>query len=54
MARNEIVNPTLDDDNVHISNLANGQTFMAAVSPWFFTVRVSSSPISLISNTMLK
>ncbi|EAU91889.2 hypothetical protein CC1G_04656 [Coprinopsis cinerea okayama7 len=36
-ARQEIVNPKLDSDLIHLQNLTGGRTFMAAVSPWFFT-----------------
>jgi glucan endo-1,3-alpha-glucosidase len=36
--RREIELPTLDTDTYHLHNLG-GRTFMAAVSPWFFTVR---------------
>ncbi|KAH6910280.1 glycoside hydrolase [Coprinopsis sp. MPI-PUGE-AT-0042] len=35
--RNQIENARLDSDNEHLQNLRNGRTFMAAVSPWFFT-----------------
>ncbi|KAI0279099.1 glycoside hydrolase family 71 protein [Russula aff. rugulosa BPL654] len=35
-ARKEIEFPALDTDQPHIQNL-RGRTFMAAVSPWFFT-----------------
>lgn len=35
--REQIVNAKLDSDAVHIRNLTGGRTFMAAVSPWFFT-----------------
>jgi len=34
--RREIVRPALDTDRHHIQNL-HGRTYMAAVSPWFFT-----------------
>ncbi|KAJ7935235.1 glycoside hydrolase [Mycena leptocephala] len=34
--RREIESPTLDTDTYHLHNLG-GRTFMAAVSPWFFT-----------------
>ncbi|KAJ7099494.1 glycoside hydrolase family 71 protein [Mycena belliarum] len=34
--RHEIESPALDTDRHHINNLG-GRTFMAAVSPWFFT-----------------
>ncbi|TFK45075.1 glycoside hydrolase family 71 protein [Crucibulum laeve] len=37
MPRSEIENPRLDSDQDHIKNLSAGKTFMAAVSPWFFT-----------------
>ncbi|KAJ2918338.1 hypothetical protein MD484_g2127, partial [Candolleomyces efflorescens] len=36
-ARQDIVNARLDSDNDHLQNLSEGRTFMAAVSPWFFT-----------------
>ncbi|KAH9485734.1 Glucan endo-1,3-alpha-glucosidase agn1 [Psilocybe cubensis] len=35
--RHEIENPSLDSDQSHLQNLSGGRTFMAAVSPWFFT-----------------
>ncbi|KAJ7655358.1 glycoside hydrolase family 71 protein [Mycena rosella] len=35
--RREIESPVLDTDRHHLSNLSSAQTFMAAVSPWFFT-----------------
>ncbi|KAF7362348.1 AA-TRNA-LIGASE-II domain-containing protein [Mycena venus] len=35
-SRHEIQSPTLDSDQYHLNNLV-GRTFMAAVSPWFFT-----------------
>ncbi|KDR75488.1 hypothetical protein GALMADRAFT_247930 [Galerina marginata CBS 339.88] len=37
MPRSQIVNAALDSDLIHIQNLTHGRTFMAAVSPWFFT-----------------
>ncbi|PPR06865.1 hypothetical protein CVT26_003989 [Gymnopilus dilepis] len=37
MPRAQIVNAVLDSDTSYIENLKNGQSFMAAVSPWFFT-----------------
>jgi hypothetical protein len=45
--RQEIDSPALDTDQPHIQNL-HGRTYMAAVSPWFFTVRDQ-----LISNEIL-
>jgi glucan endo-1,3-alpha-glucosidase len=36
--RKEIDSPALDTDQHQIQNL-RGRTYMAAVSPWFFTVR---------------
>jgi hypothetical protein len=39
--RKEIEFPALDTDQPHIQNL-RGRTYMAAVSPWFFTVRDQS------------
>ncbi|KAJ6589983.1 glycoside hydrolase family 71 protein [Mycena vulgaris] len=35
--RHEIESPALDTDRYHLDNLGGGRTFMAAVSPWFFT-----------------
>ncbi|KAF8911650.1 glycosyl hydrolase family 71-domain-containing protein [Gymnopilus junonius] len=37
MPRSQIENAVLDSDTSHLENLKNGRTFMAAVSPWFFT-----------------
>lgn len=31
------MNARLDSDNAYLANLSGGKTFMAAVSPWFFT-----------------
>lgn len=36
--RSQVVNAKLDSDYYHLENLTGGRTFMAAVSPWFFTV----------------
>jgi len=41
--RIEIDSPALDTDQPLIQNL-RGRTYMAAVSPWFFTVRDESDP----------
>jgi glucan endo-1,3-alpha-glucosidase len=38
--RKEIDSPALDTDQHQIQNL-RGRTYMAAVSPWFFTVRLT-------------
>ncbi|TFK21952.1 glycoside hydrolase [Coprinopsis marcescibilis] len=35
--RDQVQNARLDSDNIHLQNLSVGKTFMAAVSPWFFT-----------------
>lgn len=35
--RQTVVNAKLDSDDAHLRNLSGGRTFMAAVSPWFFT-----------------
>ncbi|KAJ7125232.1 glycoside hydrolase family 71 protein [Mycena epipterygia] len=35
--RREIESPALDTDRHHLAHLEGGRTFMAAVSPWFFT-----------------
>ncbi|PPQ79164.1 hypothetical protein CVT25_002792 [Psilocybe cyanescens] len=35
--RNQVENAALDSDQSHLQNLSGGRTFMAAVSPWFFT-----------------
>ncbi|KAJ7496785.1 glycoside hydrolase [Mycena latifolia] len=35
--RHEIESPALNTDKHHINNLGGARTFMAAVSPWFFT-----------------
>ncbi|KAF9540311.1 glycoside hydrolase family 71 protein [Agrocybe pediades] len=35
--RSQVVNAKLDSDYSHLENLTDGRTFMAAVSPWFFT-----------------
>ncbi|KAF8161484.1 glycoside hydrolase family 71 protein [Crassisporium funariophilum] len=37
MSQSDIEKAQLDSDNGHLDNLKNGRTFMAAVSPWFFT-----------------
>ncbi|KAF8957310.1 glycoside hydrolase family 71 protein [Flammula alnicola] len=37
MSRSEIENAQLDSDLKHLQYLTGGRTFMAAVSPWFFT-----------------
>ena len=42
MSRREIECPELDTDRHHIHHLG-GRTFMAAVSPWFFTVCLASN-----------
>ncbi|TEB38068.1 glycoside hydrolase [Coprinellus micaceus] len=36
-SRQDLVNARLDSDNAYLANLSGGKTFMAAVSPWFFT-----------------
>lgn len=38
MPRDQVEDAVLDSDLVHIRNLKGGRNFMAAVSPWFFTV----------------
>jgi hypothetical protein len=38
MPRDQIEDAVLDSDLAHIRNLKGGRNFMAAVSPWFFTV----------------
>ena len=38
MHRDQVEDAVLDSDLVHIRNLKGGRNFMAAVSPWFFTV----------------
>ena len=45
MPRDHIEDAVLDSDFVHIRNLKGGRNFMAAVSPWFFTVSDPSDEI---------
>ena len=45
MPRDQIEDAVLDSDHVHIRNLKGGRNFMAAVSPWFFTVSDPSDEI---------
>jgi len=41
MSQSQIQNAPLDSDMAHLDNLKGGRTFMAAISPWFFTVRLN-------------
>jgi len=43
MSQCEIQNAPLDSDMAYLDNLKGGRTFMAAISPWFFTVRFQCS-----------
>lgn len=44
--REEVKCPALDSDRHHLRHL-EGRTYMASVSPWFFTVRIFFDPTSI-------
>jgi hypothetical protein len=53
MPRDQVEGAVLDSDLVHIRNLKGGRNFMAAVSPWFFTVSDRSDEIMSSLLTLL-
>lgn len=53
LPRREIECPKLDSDQHHLHHLS-GRTFMAAVSPWFFTVRITLCCLSTYTDGLFR